>query len=73
MATELGVDYLGALPLDINIRLQADMGRPTVVADPTSQAAEIYKDVARRVAAKVSAKAKDFSSKFPTIKISKAT
>ena len=73
MATELGVDYLGALPLDINIRLQADMGRPTVVADPTSQVAEIYKDVARRVAAKVSAKAKDFSSKFPTIKISKAT
>jgi len=73
MANELGVDYLGSLPLDINIRLQADNGRPTVVADPNGKVADIYKEVARRVAAKVSAKAKDFSSKFPTIKISKAT
>jgi ATP-binding protein involved in chromosome partitioning len=73
MASDLGVDYLGSLPLDINIRLQADKGLPTVVADPTSQVAEIYKDIARRVAAKVSSKTKDFSSKFPTIKISKTT
>jgi ATP-binding protein involved in chromosome partitioning len=73
MARELGVDYLGAMPLDINIRLQADRGEPTVVADPLGQVAQSYKEVARRVAAKVALKAKDFSSKFPSIKISKAT
>ena len=73
MATELNVDYLGALPLDIQIRLQADGGTPTVAADPDGAVAAIYKDVARRVAAKVSAKTKDFSSKFPSIKISKTT
>ncbi len=73
MAAELKVDYLGALPLDIQIRLQADGGTPTVAADPNGAVAAIYKDVARRVAAKVSAKTKDFSSKFPSIKISKTT
>ncbi len=33
----------------------------------------IYKTVARQVAVKIAAKAKDFSSKFPTISISKTT
>jgi ATP-binding protein involved in chromosome partitioning len=73
MAAELGADYLGALPLDIAIRLQADSGRPTVVADPDGEVAGIYKAVARQVAVKIAAKAKDFSAKFPSIKISKDT
>ncbi|WP_332775171.1 iron-sulfur cluster carrier protein ApbC [Polaromonas sp.] len=73
MAAEYGMDYLGALPLDINIRLQADSGRPTVVADPDGEVAAIYKTVARKMAVTVAAKAKDFSAKFPTIKISKDT
>jgi ATP-binding protein involved in chromosome partitioning len=73
MAAEYGMDYLGALPLDIKIRLQADSGKPTVVADPDGDIAGIYKAVARQVAIKIAAKAKDFSSKFPAIKISKET
>ena len=73
MAAEYGMDYLGALPLDIQIRLQADSGKPTVVADPDGEVAAIYKAVARQVAIKIAAKAKDFSSKFPSIKISKDT
>ena len=73
MAADYSMDYLGALPLDIQIRLQADNGRPTVVADPDGDVAAIYKAVARKVAITVAAKAKDFSSKFPTIKISKDT
>jgi ATP-binding protein involved in chromosome partitioning len=73
MAAEYGVDYLGALPLDLSIREQADSGRPTVVSDPDGEIASIYKTVARQVAVKVAAKAKDFSSKFPTISISKDT
>jgi ATP-binding protein involved in chromosome partitioning len=73
MAAEYGVDYLGALPLNISIREQADAGRPTVVSDPDGEIAAIYKTVARQVAVKVAAKAKDFSSKFPSISISKTT
>ena len=73
MAAEYGVDYLGALPLDLSIREQADAGRPTVVSDADGEIAGIYKSVARQVAVKIAAKAKDFSSKFPTISISKTT
>jgi ATP-binding protein involved in chromosome partitioning len=72
-AAEKGVDYLGALPLNMQIRLQADTGKPTVVSDPDGEVAGIYKAVARQLAVKVAAKAKDFSSKFPSIKISKDT
>jgi ATP-binding protein involved in chromosome partitioning len=73
MAAEYGMDYLGALPLDIKIREQADGGKPTVVADPDSELAAIYKGVARQMAITIAGKAKDFSSKFPSIKISKET
>ena len=72
-ATEKGIDYLGALPLNMQIRLQADNGKPTVVSDPEGEVAQIYKAVAREVAVKIAAQAKDFSSKFPSIKISKDT
>ena len=73
MAAEYKMDYLGALPLDMQIRLQADNGRPTVVADPDGDVARLYKSVARKVAITVAAKSKDFSAKFPTITISKNT
>ena len=73
MAAEYGMDYLGALPLDMSIRLQADSGKPTVVADPDGEVAQIYKKVARDVAVKIARQAKDFSSKFPTISVSKNT
>ncbi|WP_439113872.1 iron-sulfur cluster carrier protein ApbC [Hydrogenophaga sp.] len=73
MAAEYGMDYLGALPLNMQIRVQADSGMPTVVADPDGEISSIYKAVARQVAIKIAARAKDFSSKFPSIKISKET
>ncbi|MBK4734496.1 iron-sulfur cluster carrier protein ApbC [Noviherbaspirillum pedocola] len=64
---DYGVDFLGALPLTMAIREQADSGMPTVVADPDGQVAQIYRDIARKVAVKIAEKAKDMSSKFPTI------
>jgi len=73
MAAEYGIDYLGALPLSLQIRQQADSGCPTVVADPAGEIAAIYKAVARQVAVTVAGKAKDFSSRFPSIKISQDT
>jgi ATP-binding protein involved in chromosome partitioning len=73
MAADYGMSYLGALPLNMQIRLQADNGKPTVVADPDGEVAGIYKAVARQVALAIAAKNKDFSNKFPSIKISKET
>ncbi|WP_411728420.1 iron-sulfur cluster carrier protein ApbC [Methyloglobulus sp.] len=69
MAETNHVDFLGALPLDINIRMQADSGQPTVAADPDSPAAQMYKAIARKATAKLALKAKDFSTRFPNIVI----
>jgi len=69
MADQYGVQLLGALPLDINIREETDGGRPTVVAQPDSRVSEIYREIARRTAAKLSLQAKDYAAKFPRIVI----
>ncbi len=69
MAKQYDVDFLGALPLDIHIREQADGGKPTVVADPEGRIAEIYREIARHVAAKLATQGKDYSAKFPNIVI----
>ncbi|MCC1495655.1 iron-sulfur cluster carrier protein ApbC [Alcanivorax sp. 1008] len=45
---------LGSLPLSRAIREQADGGAPTVVAEPDSPEAEGYRQVARRMAARLS-------------------
>ncbi len=69
MCAEYGVEFLGGLPLTMAIRQQADSGKPTVVAEPDGEIAQIYKNIARKVAIKVAEKAKDMSSKFPTITV----
>jgi ATP-binding protein involved in chromosome partitioning len=73
MCKEYGTELLGSLPLDINIREQADSGKPTVVADPDGRAAETYRAIARRLAVKIAESAKDMTSKFPNIVVSKNT
>jgi ATP-binding protein involved in chromosome partitioning len=70
MAEQNDVDFLGALPLDIRIREETDSGRPTVVAEPDSRIAQIYREIARRTAAKLSLKTKDYAARFPQIVIS---
>jgi ATP-binding protein involved in chromosome partitioning len=67
MGRDYNVEVLGALPLDVRIREQADSGRPTVVADPDGRAAQIYRQIARRVAVKIADKAQDHSAAFPKI------
>jgi len=69
MASDYGMDYLGSLPLDMGIRVQADSGAPTVVAEPDGEIARQYKHIAREVAIKIAQRSKDFSAKFPTITI----
>jgi ATP-binding protein involved in chromosome partitioning len=71
MSRDYEVEVLGSLPLDIRIREQTDSGRPTVVAEPDGPIAVQYKAIARRVAIRISERAKDLSSKMPSIKVSK--
>jgi ATP-binding protein involved in chromosome partitioning len=66
---QYGVPLLGALPLDIHIREQADGGTPTVVAMPDSEAANRYRDIARKTAARLSLQARNKKIAFPNIVI----
>lgn len=69
MCADYGAEFLGGLPLDMRIREETDAGKPTVVAEPESRIAEIYRAIARRVAVKVGDLAVDHSAKFPSIVI----
>lgn len=68
IAKQYNVDFLGSLPLDIKIREQVDNGKPTVVAEPESNIAKIYRDIAQKVITKLE-QVKKSASKFPKIVI----
>jgi ATP-binding protein involved in chromosome partitioning len=61
------VECLGKLPLDIQIRVMTDNGKPTVIGAPTSPIADLYRAIARKLALKIAAQPKDMSAKFPPI------
>ncbi|WP_372971472.1 protein adenylyltransferase SelO family protein [Marinobacter sp.] len=46
MSEELGVPFLGALPLDADVVTCGDEGRPIVAAQPASMTAAVYSDIA---------------------------
>jgi len=69
MCKDYDVEFLGSLPLDIRIREQADSGKPTVVSDPEGPIAAIYRDIARKVAARIARASEDRSGMFPKIVI----
>jgi len=71
MAKDYDVEVLGSLPLDIRIREQADSGKPTVVADADGPLAQAYREIARKVAARIARQSEDRSGVFPKIVISK--
>jgi ATP-binding protein involved in chromosome partitioning len=53
IARDYQTELLGSLPLDLSIRADADGGKPSVVADPESAVSKIYRDVARKLSAKL--------------------
>jgi ATP-binding protein involved in chromosome partitioning len=71
LATDYHIPFLGALPLNKQIRVLADSGIPTVVAEPESAVALLYRDIALKLAAKLSLQPKSYASKFPKITIEK--
>lgn len=67
MSEDFQVSLLGQLPLLLSIRETTDQGRPIVVAEPESEATKIYMNIARRVAAQISEKARGFTTIFPKV------
>lgn len=53
VAAEYDTEVLGALPLSLDIREQADAGRPPVVSEPEGIAAKAYGDIARKLMAQL--------------------
>ena len=53
-AERLGTEFLGEVPLDLQIRETSDEGRPITVSEPGSPHAELFREIAAKVWAKVS-------------------
>jgi ATP-binding protein involved in chromosome partitioning len=56
-AEQLGIPFLGEVPLDLAIRQQSDAGSPIVVAQPQAESSRTLREISRRVAAQVSIRA----------------
>ncbi|KAM4664963.1 iron-sulfur cluster transfer protein NUBPL isoform 2-T2 [Discoglossus pictus] len=54
LARSLGLDFLGDVPLHINIRETSDQGRPVVVSDPGSREAQAFLSIAQEVMRRIS-------------------
>lgn len=67
MADQYGINLLGSLPLNIRIREDADGGQPSVVTDPEGDIAMAYRNIARRLAARLAMQGKNYASAFPNI------
>ena len=52
-AETYGVDFLGEIPLDLEIRQNSDSGRPVVVSNPSGPQAKCYLEIADAVIAKL--------------------
>lgn len=68
MAKEVGVDFLGEIPLEEQVRVGGDEGQPIVVRDPTSPAAQAIRGVAKKVVAALN-KQNQAQSSGPTLSI----
>jgi ATP-binding protein involved in chromosome partitioning len=53
-AEQLGIPFLGEVPLDLAIRTQSDIGKPIVIAQPDAPSARTLREIAEKVAAQVS-------------------
>jgi len=66
-AKDLGIDFLGEIPLDVALRETADAGTPIVVAAPESAIAATYFQIAERLLEAIDTKADDPSRNAPKI------
>ncbi|MEX0810299.1 MAG: iron-sulfur cluster carrier protein ApbC [Dongiaceae bacterium] len=68
-AKRLNTDFLGEVPLHIDIRETSDAGQPIVVSQPESEHAKVYRQIAERVWAKAEASLAGAAARTPRIVI----
>lgn len=65
LANATGTPFLGQIPIEQNVRIGGDQGRPSVAADPNSAAAKALKEIAQKIAARVSVAALGVNNTLP--------
>ncbi|MEX0921882.1 MAG: iron-sulfur cluster carrier protein ApbC [Rhodovibrionaceae bacterium] len=66
-AEKLGMEFLGEVPLDIQIRETSDGGQPVVVSHPDSPHAKVFVKIAERIWEQLSARLSSGAGKGPRI------
>ncbi len=69
MAERNDLRLLGQLPLDLRIRRETDAGRPTVISEPDSTIANMFRDTALAMAAQLALRPRDYKQAFGGIKV----
>ncbi len=73
MAGQMGVPFLGRLPIYEPIRVGSDVGIPLVIAEPQSGASQAFMNVASQMAAQISVKAvraeAEFKGRIPLVPV----
>src|SRR5699024_1440620 len=69
VAREAGVPALGQLPLESTIGRSTDEGTPIVAAEPDHPAAQRFREIARRVAGRLSTQSREAKVRMPKIRI----
>ena len=48
-AIKFKIPFLGELPIDKNLRINSDTGKPVCIADPESEITKIYLSIAEKI------------------------
>jgi ATP-binding protein involved in chromosome partitioning len=67
-AQRLGVPFLGAVPLDMEIRARSDSGQPITATEPKGAHAQVFRDIAKRTWAELE-QAKELAVRPPKLEI----
>jgi ATP-binding protein involved in chromosome partitioning len=69
MANTYQIPFLGAMPLAMAIRQQADQGKPSMVAEPDGAYANKYREISFKISGQLADAKRNYSAAFPKIVI----
>lgn len=72
MSKQFDIPLLGDLPLDGRIREQSDEGRPPMISEKDGEIASMYREIATKLAARLSLKPINYSASMPKIVVEPA-
>ncbi len=54
-AEKLGIDFLGAIPIELKVRVGSDQGQPITITEPEHAVSKAFAEIAKTIVAKVEA------------------